>query len=141
VTVTLSEESFDNLSGAAVNFASPAAGNFTLRCEAPCAVMYTNGTDYIRIPAVSLSDGSYAFSLPADYDSSGKIAIRLAGDLNGDGEVDSTDALQTLRCAAELRTYTAIQLLTADLDGDHTLSSVDALQLLRLAAGLRMVNW
>ena len=62
-------------------------------------------------------------------------------DLNGDGSVTSTDAMQALRTAAQLRVLDAVQILIMDVNGDGTITSTDAMQILRVAAQLRTVSW
>ena len=58
------------------------------------------------------------------------------GDVNEDGEIDSRDALRTLRGAAGLVTLTPSQTSAADVNFDNEIDSRDALRILRFAAGL-----
>ena len=60
----------------------------------------------------------------------------VLGDVNEDGEIDSRDALRTLRGAAGLVTLTPSQTSAADVNFDNEIDSRDALRILRFAAGL-----
>lgn len=60
----------------------------------------------------------------------------VLGDVNEDGEIDSRDALRTLRGAAGLVTLTPSQASAADVNFDNEIDSRDALRILRFAAGL-----
>ena len=138
---SLSAENFDNLSGAELNYTSPASGDFVVTNSAPCAVFYSNGTAYARLSPTRLSDGSYSYSLPEDYDSSLRITILLAGDLTGDREVNSTDALQLMRWIAGLRDLSEANQLAANVNGDSVTDVNDALQILRISAGIVTPSW
>ena len=59
-----------------------------------------------------------------------------AGDVNGDGEIDITDALLTMRHAMGIITLTAEQLERADVNGDNGVDISDALLIMRIAMGM-----
>lgn len=58
------------------------------------------------------------------------------GDVNEDGEIDSRDALRTLRGAAGIITLTPNQAKAADVNKDNEIDSRDALRILRYVANL-----
>ena len=141
----LNTDSFDDRSksAATVNFTSPAAGDFTVTAGSPCIVLCKTDGAYRRLTSAAV-DGrtdSRAFTLPEGWDHSAPIIVAVVGDLTGDGKLDSTDALQVLRCSAELRTCTPEELLICDVNGDGRLTSTDALQILRCSADLRTFAW
>lgn len=91
----------------------------------------TSGTTY----RVYIVGGSRAFSAgpAATFQVDQKYTL---GDVNEDGEIDSRDALRTLRGAAGLVTLTPSQTSAADVNFDNEIDSRDALRILRFAAGL-----
>ena len=140
----LSEERFENRApGLASIEIGTAQGDFTVKCKKTCIVLYNNGTAYQKLPASPVPDiaDTYSFELPVDYNNTYTIIVALKADLTADGAVTSTDALQTLRCAAGNRAYTQVDILIADINGDNKLTSTDALQILRYAVGNRTLNW
>ena len=84
---------------------------------------------------VYIVGGSRAFSAgpAATFQVDQKYTL---GDVNEDGEIDSRDALRTLRGAAGLVTLTPSQTSAADVNFDNEIDSRDALRILRFAAGL-----
>ena len=124
-----------------IDCANPASGDFTVTCDYPCVVIYSDGTAYRRMAAAPVGDNICAFTLPNDYNADAGLIVAIRGDLNLDGKVTSTDAMQTLRIAAGLRELTDILLLILDLNDDGEITSTDAMQILRLAAGLRSASW
>ncbi len=60
-----------------------------------------------------------------------------AGDVNGDGQVNLTDAIVTLQCAAHMTTETAVITKDADVDGDERIGMAEALYVVQAVAGLR----
>lgn len=139
------DANFDNRTKnkATVNCDAPAAGDFTVTCEKPCVVVYSNGSAWRSISAVAFSGQSnlYSFNLPGDYDDTQKIVVCIKGDFTADGAVNSTDALQVLRVSVGSRVYDAVDVVISDFNGDNKLTSTDALQILRLSVGIRTVAW
>ena len=60
----------------------------------------------------------------------------LKGDADGDGVITVSDALLTLRAAAQLYTPAEKVIAAIDLDGDGEITVADALAVLRIAIGL-----
>lgn len=60
----------------------------------------------------------------------------LMGDVNFDGEVNSEDALLTLRAALGIIEFTDEQMLRGDMNGDGEVRSDDALIILRISLGI-----
>lgn len=58
------------------------------------------------------------------------------GDVNKDGNINSTDALNTLQAATGLMTLTTYQEALADVNADGKINSSDALSILQFATGL-----
>ena len=56
--------------------------------------------------------------------------------MNGDGEVDSADALLTLRASVGLEELDDTQNILGDVNGDGAVDSADALEVLRYSVGL-----
>jgi hypothetical protein len=67
----------------------------------------------------------------------GEVTITCdKGDVNNDGDVNSGDAILTLRIAVGSITPTSWQGCAADMDGTNGVTSADAIAILRAAAGL-----
>lgn len=143
--LSLTASSFDNRASnlAELSCDNPVAGDFTVTCARPCVVIYYNGTSYQRLTATAVNDpaNTYSFTLPNDYDSSVQIVICLKCDFTGDGKINSTDALQTLRVSNGSRSADGVQRIVADFDNDGTLNSTDAYNILKLAVGTASVTW
>lgn len=60
----------------------------------------------------------------------------LLGDCNGNGVVESTDALLTMRCALRLIEETESMLVSCDMNASGAVDSSDALMIMRLALGI-----
>ena len=60
----------------------------------------------------------------------------LLGDVDGNGVVNSSDALLTMRYALGIIGLTPDQLLSADVNGDGSIDTTDALIILRTAMGV-----
>lgn len=103
----------------------------------------TTGVDFTAYPKeltkgkyyVYLVGGGTAFaqSQVASFEYDRKYTL---GDVNEDGEIDSRDALRTLRGAAGIITLTPNQAKAADVNKDNEIDSRDALRILRYVANL-----
>lgn len=71
----------------------------------------------------------------SDY-TCGQIKLWLYGDVTYDGKIRAGDAVQILRFAAELRTFTDDEKLAADVTLDGKIRAGDAVQIKRYAAEL-----
>lgn len=76
---------------------------------------------------------AFAQSQVASFEYDKKYTL---GDVNEDGEIDSRDALRTLRGAAGIITMTPNQAKAADVNKDNEIDSRDALRILRYVANL-----
>lgn len=76
---------------------------------------------------------AFAQSQVASFEYDKKYTL---GDVNEDGEIDSRDALRTLRGAAGIITLTPNQAKAADVNKDDEIDSRDALRILRYVANL-----
>lgn len=76
---------------------------------------------------------AFAQSQVASFEYDKKYTL---GDVNEDGEIDSRDALRTLRGAAGIITLTPNQAKAADVNKDNEIDSRDALRILRYVANL-----
>lgn len=76
---------------------------------------------------------AFADSQVASFEYDKKYTL---GDVNEDGEIDSRDALRTLRGAAGIITLTPNQAKAADVNKDNEIDSRDALRILRYVANL-----
>ncbi len=63
-------------------------------------------------------------------------SAQLLGDVNGDGEVDISDALMTMRGAMGIIQLTADQQAAADVNGDGNVDVSDALLIMRCSMGI-----
>ena len=113
---------YDSITGAKIGQQYVQYGNPVEAPEAPVHEGYTFvGWDQ-DLSFISANMDVYTVYLPEG----GEI-----GDVTGDGTVDTTDALQILRCAMGLMELDDAQLALADYNGDGTVDSSDALAILR----------
>ena len=61
----------------------------------------------------------------------------VVGDITGDNVADTGDAIQILRYAVGLRSFTDAELSSADVTCDGSVDTGDAIQILRFTVGLR----
>lgn len=90
----------------------------------------TKGTYYVYLVG---GGTAFADSQVASFEYDKKYTL---GDVNEDGEIDSRDALRTLRGAAGIITMTPNQAKAADVNKDNEIDSRDALRILRYVANL-----
>lgn len=90
----------------------------------------TKGTYYVYLVGAGKT---FAESKVASFKCDQKYTL---GDVNEDGEIDSRDALRTLRGAAGIVTLTPNQAKAADVNKDNEIDSRDALRILRYVANL-----
>lgn len=90
----------------------------------------TKGTYHVYLVG---ADKTFAESEVASFACDQKYTL---GDVNEDGEIDSRDALRTLRGAAGIITLTPNQAKAADVNKDNEIDSRDALRILRYVANL-----
>ena len=90
----------------------------------------TKGTYYVYLVG---GGTAFADSQVASFEYDKKYTL---GDVNEDGEIDSRDALRTLRGAAGIITLTPNQAKAADVNKDNEIDSRDALRILRYVANL-----
>ena len=90
----------------------------------------TKGTYYVYLVG---GGTAFADSQVASFEYDKKYTL---GDVNEDGEIDSRDALRTLRGAAGIITMTPNQAKAADVNKDNEIDSRDALRILRYEANL-----
>lgn len=90
----------------------------------------TKGKYYVYLVGGGMA---FAQSQVASFEYDRKYTL---GDVNEDGEIDSRDALRTLRGAAGIITLTPNQAKAADVNKDNEIDSRDALRILRYVANL-----
>ena len=90
----------------------------------------TKGTYHVYLVGAGMK---FAESKVASFKCDQKYTL---GDVNEDGEIDSRDALRTLRGAAGIITLTPNQAKAADVNKDNEIDSRDALRILRYVANL-----
>lgn len=132
------EPQFDNRTNGVAVISDASAEGFTVTASIPCAAVCGTGDGYQLIPAQKQGD-AYRFTLPDDFDADTPVVVAVKYDLNRDGEVNSTDALQILRVAVQLRAADDADILISG--GSGALTAADAAYVLRIAAGMETVNW
>jgi hypothetical protein len=138
VTCAATEPQFDNRTNGVAVISDASAEGFTVTASRPCAAVCGTGDGYQLIPAQKQGD-AYRFTLPDGFDADKPVVVAVKYDLNRDGEVNSTDALQILRVAVELRAADDADILISG--GSGALTASDAAYVLRIAAGLETVGW
>ena len=78
---------------------------------------------------LALAAGIFSFSASAK-------GTFLYGDVNGDGAINSSDALDVLKCSTELVKFSRTQKALADVDMDGAVNSADALEILKYSVDL-----
>lgn len=103
---------------------------------------YLNGKVYKKGTPIT-EPGEYTLKVVNGYDEfSTEVKFTVAdttpalGDADGDGEVTVSDALITLRMAANIIGYTSKELAAVDIDNDGTPTVTDALAILRVSVRL-----
>lgn len=82
------------------------------------------------------STGNCAYVRNIRVTRAGEEPVPASGDVNGDGYVDASDALLTMRYAMGIIDLAAEQLFEADVNGDGNVDNSDALIIMRKAMGL-----
>ena len=110
------------------------AGKFTCG-EGPCympltAAMCTGDVTENGVRTLTFT----CFGLTASVSFDG--GAPLLGDVDGNGTVDISDAVLTMRCAMGLITLTPEQFARANVNGDGSVDISDALLIMRMAMGI-----
>jgi hypothetical protein len=117
-------------SGKAIYVSAPAAANETDGAEVTMLKLMSYYTGRVVDPVVLPNAKGHAYI-------AGQIqnALRVAalGDVNGDGKVNVSDAMITLRYAVKKITAADLNVKAADVNSDGKVNVSDAMQILRYA--------
>ena len=121
-----------------------ADASFTVECDFPCVVAWTDddGETYHRMYGENVGENAYKFTLPNEARKSGvTVTVGIKGDPILDGEADSTDAMQIQIYIHGGREFTPLQVLLADVNADGVVDQTDFELVLRAASLLLDYGW
>ena len=100
-------------------------------------ILINGSSSYVDLAETIIGENSVAV-WTVDTESTDAPPVML-GDCNRDGKINTADAVQVLKFAAEMITLDETQSLCADVNFDHKVNTADAVLILKYAAG--MISW
>ncbi len=119
------------------------SNTFTVTCDVPCTVAYSNdgGTTYIRVKAVATDkENTYSFTVE-NMTAQTIVGISVTGDTDGNGKINIIDCVQLKAATLGTRELSPLNKVTCDTDGNGKINIIDCVQLKAATLGTRQLTW